>query len=182
MATCTEVGSIEYYFGGVCGKLFSNSAGTKEITQAQTAVTAKRHSAVIDPAVPSTCTTEGKTGVSHCSVCGTIIEIQEAVPLKKHTVVTDPAIPATTASTGKTEGSHCNVCGTVLVAQQEVPKQESAVTSANESSSGSSTGTGTSAENGSSIETGTSAQASVETELTTRFEGDASSVKISMEH
>ena len=72
-------------------------------------------------AVKATCTTEGYTGDTWCTVCETKIKDGETTPLKDHTVVVDPAVAATCTTPGKTEGSHCSVCNTVIVAQEDTP-------------------------------------------------------------
>ena len=79
------------------------------------------HVIVTDAAVAATCTTEGKTEGSHCSVCGVVIVAQTTIPATGHTEVTDAAVAATCTTAGKTEGSHCSVCGEVIVAQEVVP-------------------------------------------------------------
>jgi predicted nucleic acid-binding Zn ribbon protein len=86
-------------------------------------VTAKApgHKEVADAAVEATCTTEGKTAGSHCSVCNTVLTKQEVVPVKAHTEVVDKAVEPTCTETGLTEGKHCSVCSTVTVAQDTVP-------------------------------------------------------------
>ena len=43
-----------------------------------------QHTVVIDPAVAPTCTENGLTQGSHCSVCGTVITRQESVPALGH--------------------------------------------------------------------------------------------------
>lgn len=80
------------------------------------------HTPVTDPAAEPTCTKDGKTEGSHCSVCKAIIKAQETIPATGHTPVADPAVAPTCAEAGKTEGSHCSVCGKVLVKQKKIPK------------------------------------------------------------
>lgn len=79
------------------------------------------HTAVTDAAAAPTCTADGRTEGSHCSVCGTVLIAQETVPATGHTVVTDAAVPATCTTMGLTEGSHCSVCAAVLAAQKATP-------------------------------------------------------------
>ncbi len=79
------------------------------------------HKAVTDKAVAPTCTADGKTEGSHCSVCNTVLKAQEKVSAKGHTEVTDKAVDATCTTAGKTEGKHCSVCNTVTVPQETVP-------------------------------------------------------------
>ena len=75
---------------------------------------------VVDEAVSATCTTEGKTEGSHCSVCGVVIVAQQVIPKVDHKVVVDSAVTATTTADGKTAGSHCSVCNTVIKAQSVI--------------------------------------------------------------
>ena len=63
-ATCTAKATCE-----VCGAEYGELAA---------------HTVVTDAAVAPTCTTEGKTEGSHCSVCGTVITAQETVPALGH--------------------------------------------------------------------------------------------------
>ena len=107
-ATCTSEGSL--IAKCVCGE-------TKIVTTPATG-----HTEVKDAAVEATCTTEGKTEGSHCSVCGEVLTKQETIPAKGHTEVKDAAVAATSVKEGKTEGSHCSVCGTVLKKQNVVAK------------------------------------------------------------
>ena len=85
-------------------------------------VTAKApgHTEVADAAVEATCTTEGKTAGSHCSVCNAVIKAQETVAVKAHNEVVDEAVEPTCTETGLTAGKHCSDCDTVLVAQETV--------------------------------------------------------------
>ena len=52
-------------------KEFSDEKGTKELKNVT--VPAAGHKAVADAAVPATCTQDGKTEGSHCSVCGAVL-------------------------------------------------------------------------------------------------------------
>lgn len=107
-ATCTEEGSMLETCA--CGE-------EKTVT-----IPATGHTEVKDAAVEATCTSEGKTEGSHCSVCGEVLTKQETIPAKGHTVVKDAAVEATAVTEGKTEGSHCSVCGTVIKKQDVVAK------------------------------------------------------------
>lgn len=84
-------------------------------------VEALGHAEVIDPAIPATCSAEGKTEGKHCSRCGEILSSQATVDKVAHDEVIDAAISVSCTTDGKTEGRHCGVCGTVLVAQTVVP-------------------------------------------------------------
>ena len=81
-----------------------------------------KHKAVKDAAVAATCTKDGLSKGSHCSICGEILDEQKVVPATGHKEVKDKAVAATCSNEGKTEGSHCSVCGEVFVKQATIPK------------------------------------------------------------
>ncbi|MBR6478699.1 MAG: hypothetical protein IKS85_09660 [Lachnospiraceae bacterium] len=81
-----------------------------------------KHVVVKDAAVAATCTTDGLSKGSHCSVCGEILEAQQVIPATGHKEVKDAAVAANCQSEGKTEGSHCANCGEVFVKQEAIPK------------------------------------------------------------
>jgi len=121
-ATCTEAGNNAYWHCESCGKYFSNSSATAEITLESTVIKAKGHTEVVDKAVEPTCTSTGLTEGKHCSVCGERIVAQKVLEVKKHTEVTIPGVEPTYTSTGLTEGKKCSVCGTITVKQTEIDK------------------------------------------------------------
>jgi hypothetical protein len=108
-ATCTTTGTKTYTCS--CDDSYTES------------IPATGHTVVTDKALSATCTTDGKTGGLHCSVCGTVITAQKTIPATGHTAVTDKAVAATCTTDGKTEGSHCSVCGKVITAQQTISKK-----------------------------------------------------------
>ena len=110
-ATCTKP--------GYTGDTYCTDCGEKIGTG--TAIPAKGHTEVIDPAVAPTCTKTGLTEGKHCSVCDKVIVAQEVIPAKGHTEVIDARVEPTCTTPGKTEGKHCSVCNEVLVAQEEIP-------------------------------------------------------------
>ncbi|MCO7119819.1 S-layer homology domain-containing protein [Oscillibacter valericigenes] len=69
----------------------------------------------------ATCTEDGYTGDTVCSVCGAVIKKGEVIPAKGHTEVVDPAVEATCTEPGKTAGKHCSVCNAVITAQEVIP-------------------------------------------------------------
>ena len=69
------------------------------------------HDKVIDPAIPATCTKEGKTQGSHCSVCGQVIEKQQTIPKKAHTYQASGTVKASMGKDGSIK-KKCSVCGT----------------------------------------------------------------------
>lgn len=77
-----------------------------------------------DEAVEPTCTADGLTAGSHCSVCKTTLKEQKPVKAPGHTIVAEKAVEATCSKTGLTEGSYCYVCKQRLAEQTVVPKTE----------------------------------------------------------
>ena len=108
-ATCTQKGS-KHKECTVC-----------DLTLETAIIPATGHTAVKDNAIAATCTTEGKTEGSHCTVCKTVIKAQTTIPAKGHTEVKDESVEATCSSIGKTSGSHCSVCNVVIVEQLDIP-------------------------------------------------------------
>jgi uncharacterized repeat protein (TIGR02543 family) len=107
VSTCTTDG-VKTYTCTTCGETKTE------------AISAVGHTVVTDPAVDPTCTENGLTEGSHCSVCNEVIVAQEVIPATGHTEVVDEAVDPTASTAGKTAGSHCSVCGTVLVEQKNV--------------------------------------------------------------
>lgn len=70
--TCTESG-YTLHKCAACGSFYQSDY-----------IDALGHTPVADPAVEATCTKEGLTAGSHCSVCGEIIEKQEVVKTLEH--------------------------------------------------------------------------------------------------
>lgn len=79
------------------------------------------HIVVIDPAIPATCSTEGKSEGIHCKTCGEILVKQQIIPKTAHKAVTDKGYAATCTANGLTDGSHCVDCHTVLKEQEVIP-------------------------------------------------------------
>ena len=106
-ASCQQEG-IKKYSCIVCGE---NKEETINITE---------HKEVKDAAVAATCTKDGKTEGSHCSVCNEVIKPQETIKATGHTEVKDEGVAATCTKDGKTEGSHCSVCNEVIKPQEAI--------------------------------------------------------------
>lgn len=69
----------------------------------------------------ATCTEDGYTGDTVCTVCGKEITKGETIQAKGHTEVIDARVEPTCTKSGKTEGKHCSVCNAIIVAQTEIP-------------------------------------------------------------
>ena len=65
----------------------------------------------------------GKTGGSHCSVCGVEIEPATIIPAKGHSVIEDKGFDSTCTKNGKTDGMHCSDCKTIIVEQKVIAKK-----------------------------------------------------------
>lgn len=106
-ATCTAPGQTVRICS--CGKRL-----TEEISPTG-------HTEVIDEAYDATCTKEGRSAGSHCSVCKEVLRPQTVIPATGHLPSPLPALEATCTQAGKTAGSRCIVCKAVITAQTVVP-------------------------------------------------------------
>ena len=86
-ATCTSTGNTEHYKCKDCGKLFSDPAGTKEITAESVIVGMLPHSPKELPAIEATCENTGLSAGSKCENCDTIIIEQTVTAAKGHDFV-----------------------------------------------------------------------------------------------
>ena len=71
-ATEQAEGNVEYWYCSGCGKYFSDSAATNEITQAQTVIPKKEHAHILThtAAKAATCIADGNKEYWYCSDCG----------------------------------------------------------------------------------------------------------------
>ena len=69
------------------------------------------HTVITDAAVPATCTEDGKTEGSHCSVCGEVFEAQEIVPKLGHDYGAYSQTKDPTCTTLGEEKATCSRCG-----------------------------------------------------------------------
>ena len=112
--TCTENGIITYIAN------FKNNA-FKPQTKIVDDKKATGHKVVVDQAKEATCTENGLTEGSHCSVCNEVIKKQEVIPSTGHKEVLDSAKEATCTNTGLTEGIHCSICNKIIKKQGIIP-------------------------------------------------------------
>ena len=94
---------IDQWFG--CG----NIPAYTQIHCSDGIINKHEHTIVTDSAVPATCTTDGKTEGSHCSVCNAVIKAQETIPATGHTYK-DTVTAPTETERGYTTHT-CTVCG-----------------------------------------------------------------------
>ncbi len=100
--TCTEKGEKKLYCTD-CGELLD----TEELP-------AKGHTEVTDKGLDPTCTENGLTEGSHCSVCNTILTEQEVIPAKGHTPYLNwETIKNPTCISHGEKVRYCSVCGEV---------------------------------------------------------------------
>ena len=96
-ATCTADGTKTY----TC---------TRCKTTKNETIKAKGHKAVTDKAVAATCTKDGKTEGSHCSVCGAVIKKQTTVKAKGHSWDGGKVTKAATATADGVRTYTCKTC------------------------------------------------------------------------
>lgn len=84
-STCTEDGMQEHYECVSCGIWFIDGSIKDEIIDHNALIIpASGHSESIDEAVEATCTENGKTAGTHCSICGTVLITQEPIKATGH--------------------------------------------------------------------------------------------------
>ena len=139
-ATCTTDGKTAGSHCSVCGKVikaqtvikatghkYGEWSVTKEPTctaagtQSRTCsvcknvenktIKAKGHTEVADSAVAATCTTDGKTAGSHCSVCGKVIKAQTVIKATGHKYGSWTVTKAATCTEDGSQKRSCTVCG-----------------------------------------------------------------------
>ena len=97
-AGCTQDGSESIH----C----KNCTATKD----SRVIPAGDHTPAVDKAIAPSCTEEGKTEGSHCSVCGEILTPQESVPALGHEMVHYDAVAATCTAVGHDAYDACSRC------------------------------------------------------------------------
>ena len=95
--TCTEDGTKTFKCD--CGDTYTET------------IPATGHIEVIDSAVVATCTTNGKTEGSHCSVCGEVIKAQKVVKATGHKFGSWSTTKSATCTESGTQTRKCSACG-----------------------------------------------------------------------
>ena len=96
--TCTEEG-VKTFKCSECGDTYTET------------IPAKGHTEVIDKAVPATCTTNGKSEGSHCSVCGEVIKAQTVIKATGHNFGNWSTTKSATCTESGTQTRKCSACG-----------------------------------------------------------------------
>ena len=139
-ATCTTDGKTEGSHCSVCGAVikaqdtikatghkFGNWTTTKSATCTESgtqirkcetcgateskSLSAKGHTEVVDKAIHATCTTDGKTEGSHCSVCGAVIKAQDTIKATGHKFGNWTTTKSATCTESGTQIRKCETCG-----------------------------------------------------------------------
>lgn len=120
-ATCTEAGNIEYYKCSLCGKIYKDEEGTKEITVSDTVIAPTGHNLKKINQKTATCTEAGNIEYYKCSSCGKIYKDAEGtreitlsntvIAPKGHDLKKIDKKEATCTEAGNTEYYICNNCG-----------------------------------------------------------------------
>lgn len=120
-ATCAAEGNTAYYVCSACGKLFSDGAGTTEITAADTVVATIPHTLTAVEAKAATCTEAGNAAYYECSVCGKyfadangateVTAADTVVPAAGHDMIYVVASSATCTRPGNIGYYLCDTCG-----------------------------------------------------------------------
>lgn len=84
-ATCTENGNDEYWYCTECGKYYTDSNASNQITIEDTIIKAS-HNEIVKEAIPATPTSEGYTEGIWCDKCNTWLSGHERIdPIKPNT-------------------------------------------------------------------------------------------------
>lgn len=110
-ATCTSTGIRTYTC--ICGESYEET------------IPLVGHTPVTEQEAEATCTEDGKTEGSHCSVCGEIIEEQQIIWATGHkNVYITGEREATCTEEGYTGDRYCQDCGQYLSEGSEIPKKD----------------------------------------------------------
>lgn len=114
-SSCTVPGTYEeVVYCSVC---------TAELSRTQKQKDVASHIAEIIPAVTATCSVEGFTSGSKCSVCGEILSAPESLGYEPHIAEVIIGKPATCMESGLSDGSKCSVCKKILEEQTVIPSK-----------------------------------------------------------
>lgn len=109
-ATCTEAGSIAYWYCAGCGQYFADEAATTVLTASQLVIPATGHQPVTDQARAATCTEPGLTEGSHCAVCNTVLTEQKTIAKLGHDMNNWSVSAAATCTADGQQKRTCSRC------------------------------------------------------------------------
>ena len=109
-ATCTEAGSIAYWYCAGCGQYFADEAATTVLTASQLVIPATGHQPVTDQARAATCTEPGLTEGSHCAVCNTVLTEQKTIGALGHDMNNWSVSAAATCTADGQQKRICSRC------------------------------------------------------------------------
>ena len=109
-ATCTEAGSIAYWYCAGCGQYFADEAATTVLTASQLVIPATGHQPVTDQARAATCTEPGLTEGSHCAVCNTVLTEQKTIGALGHDMNNWSVSAAATCTADGQQKRTCSRC------------------------------------------------------------------------
>ena len=120
-ATCTKPGTAAHWACTLCGKLFSDKAGTTEVTTGQLGTDLAPHALTAVAEVPATCVETGTAAHWHCTSCGGLFKDEKGtqpvsaddlvVPLAAHKLTAHAPKAATCTEPGSLAHWTCEVCG-----------------------------------------------------------------------
>ncbi len=105
--TCTAEGSKTLTCS--CGRTYTENIAVTD------------HIPTVINSKEATCSEEGYTGDTVCSVCNATLATGTVIETLPHTPIIDQGRGATCTATGLTDGAHCDICGEVLEEQTVIP-------------------------------------------------------------
>ncbi len=106
--TCTQEGELTYVCS-LCGDRYTE------------VIPAAGHTPVVQEEIPATCTEDGRTSSTRCSVCGETLAESEVISALGHSPITEQDTPATCTTPGHTGATVCSVCGILLTESEPIP-------------------------------------------------------------
>lgn len=114
-ATCTQDGTVAYWYCEDCGKYFDDADCTNEITDLTIAAIGHVPD---NPVISNATCTEAGSVIATCTVCGKEVT-NEVIPAKGHTA-SDPVVTESTCNTHGSVTINCEECG-VEISTMELP-------------------------------------------------------------
>ena len=124
-ATCAKPGTAAHWACTLCGKLFSDEAGTTEVTTGQLGTDLAPHALTAVVEVPATCVETGTAAHWRCSACGGLFKDEKgaqpvsaedlAIPLAPHRLTKHAPKDATCTDPGILAHWTCAACGAVFL-------------------------------------------------------------------
>ena len=128
-ASCTEEGAMIYTCKNDKNHTYTEAVPKIDHTDKNddghcdvcSTLTCTNHQPILVSEVPASCTEDGTTEGTKCSICNEPISGMKVIPALGHNEVPDDEILPTCEEDGISEGSHCDRCGKIFNKQTVLP-------------------------------------------------------------